>query len=63
MKRFTKKENSKCQKRFPCKPGAVQSEQLLRGAQAVADRIDELMVPVNNSVHQGSLVLQLHFKF
>ena len=31
------------------------SEQLLRGAQAVADRIDELMVPVNNVVHQGGL--------
>ena len=28
------------------------SEQLLRGAQAVADRIDELMVPVDNTVPQ-----------
>ena len=31
------------------------SEQLLRGAQAVADRIDELMFPVNNAVHQDGL--------
>ena len=30
------------------------SEQLLRGAQAVADRIDELMVPVNNAVPQDN---------
>ena len=29
-------------------------EQLLRGAQAVADRIDELMVPVNNTVSQDT---------
>ena len=30
------------------------SEQLLRGAQAVADRIDELMVPVNNVVPEDN---------
>ena len=30
------------------------SEQLLRGAQAVADRIDELMVPVNNAVPEDN---------
>ena len=30
------------------------SEQLLRGAQAVADRIDELMVPVNNAVAEDN---------
>ena len=29
-------------------------EQLLRGAQAVADRIDELMVPVNNVVPEDN---------
>ena len=30
------------------------SQQLLRGAQAVVDRIDELMVPVDNAVPQDT---------